>query len=614
MMKQRIYMALTGLMVALGTLAEKHEPYTGSRIFWDTATRKTVFASGGYARMIELQDGRYMAVCESGGICIAFSTNKGATWGQPTRIVTNVNNTPNCVPDLVQLADGTIVVGYNPRPSAPYTEDRRFGIRCKRSTDNGATWSDEIFINDASFTFEDGCWEPSFLELPSGELQCYFADEGPYTNSGEQQISMCRSFDGGQTWGEAVKISYRQGYRDGMPVPILLNGQTIVVAIEDNGWAGYGSFIPTTVRCPLVNNWTRFWVNATSNNRNRSINYDFCPVALGGAPYLRQLPWGETVMSHQSDYGPGQNQMYVYVGNDQAKDFKAMSQPFGQINASDNVLWNSLAVVDTGTVVAVGGVSGHIEMIKGYAVRELFAPYATRLVVDGKQTTKEGYYKDAATQVILGQEQGVRFTADFAYDLDSLYFTTRVYDRTQQPLAGPVTDGVSLLLDIANRCETAPVDGQYRFFVRLDGGVDVWTGNDAGRAWQKDATSATDAIHSVVARSSGYYTMECAIPWSYFGLSLPPVGMPMRAAVELSDCRSATSTEPVVELMPDCRRDASWTYMAFRLLDNGPLGIEALSSPRHHAPDALFDLQGRPIANPISKGIYIQNGRKHLAP
>ncbi len=604
-----------GVLLALGSVAAEaaHEPYNSSRIFWDTATRKTVFSGGGYARMIELQDGRYMACCESGGIKIAFSSNKGTTWGDGIRIVDNVNNTPNCVPDLIQLKDGTIIVGYNPRPSTPYTEDRRFGIRCKRSTDKGLTWSNEIFINDASFTFQDGCWEPSFLELPSGELQCYFADEGPYTGSGEQQISMCRSFDGGQTWSEAIKVSFRAGYRDGMPVPILLNGETIVVAIEDNGWSGFGSFVPTTVRCPLVNNWNRFWINATSPNRDRSINYDFCARALGGAPYLRQLPWGETIMSHQSDYGPGQNQMYVYVGNDQAKDFKAMSQPFGQIGDNDNVLWNSLAVVDTGTVVAIGGISGHIEMIKGYAVRELFAPYAEGITLDGKQTTGEGYYKRAATQVLLGQQQGVRFTGDFAYDRDSLYFTSRVSDRTQFPNSGSNTDGVALLLDTEDLCSVAPIAGQYRFFFRLDGNIDVWEGSDATKRWRNN-TEAPASMHLVVKKTTTYYIVEGAIPWSYFGFDFPPIGKQMRAAIELSDRRAAATTEPVLELMPDCQRNASWTYMPFRLLDTDLLAIGNLpaSHPQAAAPCAVYDLQGRRADNPSAGQIYIKNGRKYI--
>ena len=162
--------------------AAQHEPYRSSRIFWDNSTRKTVFSSGGYPRLIELADGRLMAAVESSGINIAFSSDKGSTWSSPVKIVTNTNNTPNCVPDLIQLADGTIIVAYNPRPNTPYTDDRHFGIRCKRSTDGGNSWSDEIWIYDASYTFSDGCWEPSMLQLPSGEIQLYFADEGPYTS------------------------------------------------------------------------------------------------------------------------------------------------------------------------------------------------------------------------------------------------------------------------------------------------------------------------------------------------------------------------------------------------------------------------------------------------
>ena len=87
--------------------------YSGSRIFWDSRSPVTVFNSGGYARLIELQDGRLLACCESGGIKISFSSNKGRTWTSPTLIAPNSNNTPNCVPDLIQLADGTIIVGYN---------------------------------------------------------------------------------------------------------------------------------------------------------------------------------------------------------------------------------------------------------------------------------------------------------------------------------------------------------------------------------------------------------------------------------------------------------------------------------------------------------------------
>ena len=555
-MKKTFFLFLAGMAFSASALASYHEPYNGSRIFWDTATRATVFSSGGYGRLIQLQDGRLMACTESGGINVAYSQN-GTTWSSPEKIVTNTNNTPECVPDLIQLQDGTIIVAYNPRPSAPYTEDRRFGIRCKRSTDNGKTWSEEIFVNDASYTFQDGCWEPSMLQLPSGEVQLYFADEGPYTSSGEQQISMCRSFDGGQTWGKAEKISYRKNYRDGMPVPVLLHdGATIAVAIEDNGWAGFGSFIPTIVTCPLATNWKNFWVDATSPNRWQAVNYSLCARALGGAPYLRVLPWGETILSHQSDYGAGQNQMWIYVGNEEAKDFKAMSSPFS-LGDNDNALWNSVAVIDTGIVVAFAGINGHDEIMKGYPVRRLQAPYA-KPTMDGRQTRGEGYYKPLATQIILGTKNGTRFTADFAYDDDSLYFTTRVSDRTQFPIRNTTyTDGVNLYLDTKNLCESSVTEGIYKIFFRLDSTTWFYPGSANHRYVKQDENN----VNLRVNRKSTYYIMEAAIPWTDLGFDKAPSAQMMRANVELSNRTAESSTTLTKEMLPDATTTSSWTWM-----------------------------------------------------
>ena len=103
--------------------------------------------------------------------------------------------------------DGTILVGYNPRPTQPFSEDRKFGIRVKRRTDDGYTWSDEINIFDARHYFTAGCWEPVFLEMPSGEVQCYFANENDFPDSHDQTISMCLSFDKGVTWSDPRVVS-----------------------------------------------------------------------------------------------------------------------------------------------------------------------------------------------------------------------------------------------------------------------------------------------------------------------------------------------------------------------------------------------------------------------
>lgn len=577
-MTNRIYSFLIALVVTLSALAEGETPYKGSRIFWDTATKTTVFPHGGYARMIQLQDGRLMAVTENGGIDISFSGNMGSTWSSQTKIVTNPAGLPECVPDLIQLADGTILVGYNPRPSEPYSEDRKFGIRLKRSTDNGMTWSDEIFVVDADFVFSNGCWEPSFLQLPSGEVHLYYADEDPYRNNNDQQISLCRSFDGGLTWSAPEKICYRQGWRDGMPSAVILQDGNIAMAYEDNGWQGFeGSFVPSIAVCPLEVNWHDYWVDANSSNRWQARNYDFVKSNVrGGAPYIRVLPWGETVLSHQGDIDyNGKYNMYVYVGDEHARDFKAACAPFS-LGVNEQALWTSLAVIDTGVVVAVAPINGRVEMMKGYPVRQLQAPYGTP-VVDGKQTRNEGYYKPMATQMILGREYGTRFTGDYVYNNDSLYFTSRVSDTDQVAVTGSFGDGISLYLDTRYASATYPEAGIFRFFFRLDGTMQVMYGEEGGRTWLRKADGDTLNVNYKVSRAGTYYIVEAAIPWKGLGFDTAPVGQMMRANVMLQN-RSKTNSTPVYEMLPDAKRDASWSWMDFVLLENPADGMREVAS------------------------------------
>lgn len=544
-------------MVTFSVHAEKVTPYKGSRIFWDTTTRTQVFGGGQYARIIKLQDGRLMAATEWGGrINITFSRNLGRSWDGPTVIASPHDNINMCVPDLIQLTDGTIIVAYNPRPVTPFTISRKFGIRCKKSTDNGATWSDEIFVNDAHERFEDGCWEPSMLELPSGELQLYFADEGPYTSSNEQQISMCRSFDKGSTWSAPQKISFRAGFRDGMPVPILLkNKSEIVVAIEDNGW-GYGDFFPTTVRCPLSTNWDNgFFVNTGSTYRDKTLDLSYTPPVTGGAPYLRALPNGETILSWQSAYkSNGVLKMWVAVGDEEARNFKALSTPFITPPA-ESVMWNSVAVVDT-VVYAIGSTRAGVEMQKGYPKKQFEAPFG-RPDIDGKQTRDEGYYTPNNAQIRMGTMISTVTTADFAYDRDSLYFFCRVGDKDVIS-TGAYQDLVRLSVDPINSCDTKPATGTFKYQFRTTGQITRYYGN--GMSWR---FAASDAPRSVTRVTSNYYIIEAAIPWTDMGIDAPAEDK-ITVNIEIVN-GSATGT--VTESIPDAKPNAPWTWMPLHLQD-----------------------------------------------
>jgi Neuraminidase (sialidase) len=187
----------------------------------------------GYARMIKLHDGTLFCVFESDGNTQAVTSNDGGEhWSEPVMIAARENDIARAVPEVLQLQNQSILVSYNLRPTGNNTNpDKRFAIQVKRSDDGGKHWSSPVQVYTAGHEFKNGCWEPAQIQLPSGEIQLYIANEGPYTQSDEQEITMFRSVDNGTTWTAGEKVSFRSGYRDGMPVPLLLqNKQTILFA------------------------------------------------------------------------------------------------------------------------------------------------------------------------------------------------------------------------------------------------------------------------------------------------------------------------------------------------------------------------------------------------
>lgn len=160
-----------GLCV-LNMYSERKEPYKGSRIFWDMRSQQTIFDGGWYARLIQLQDGRLLAVTEvNWDIVISISEDNGKTWSPQKTVFHHPEGFNYYDADLYQLSDGKIIITYN--IGFPSVAGGRFGVRLHISEDNGETWGDEIFVYDGETTFENGCWEPAILELPSGEVHLY---------------------------------------------------------------------------------------------------------------------------------------------------------------------------------------------------------------------------------------------------------------------------------------------------------------------------------------------------------------------------------------------------------------------------------------------------------
>lgn len=348
------------------------------RIVWDDATRIRLFAWGNYTRMIETRGGELIAVTDGAGVRLTRSGDGGLTWSEPQTVVPNTAAHDMAVPDLMECGDGSLLLCYNPRPAHDNTDSTRlFGIRVRLSEDAGRTWGDEIFVHDAGHRFGDGCWEPSTVELPNGEIRLYFADEGEFTHSDEQCISFCRSRDGGRTWSKPERVSFRPGFRDGMPVPILLpECGEVLVSIEDNGYPHHlRHFQPTLLRTRTKGRTPV--IGARSRRREYPLRERMEATATAGAPYLRRTATGETVLSYQSNAGRklplqadgfkidriGTLRMQVAVGNRRGRGFTHVCTPFEMPESPDADTaserryyygnWNSLCPTRDGGIWAL---------------------------------------------------------------------------------------------------------------------------------------------------------------------------------------------------------------------------------------------------------------------
>ena len=357
------------------------ESLPGITIVWEASSKQRLAPQNGrgigycgYPRMIQLYDKTLICVYEvSGGSieCIK-SGDKGNTWSAPVIIATRQNGINMAVPEILELNDHSLLVSYNPRPS-PIDSTRYFGIRTKKSYNGGLTWTDERLLYEAGSKFEDGCWEPAQIQLPGGEVQLFFSNEGVYTNSNEQNISIFRSHDNGLTWTTLPQIvSFRSGKRDGMPVPVLsIDKNEILCSIEDNV---VGQFKPSIIRASLKDNW-RTLNNGKGDNRNRALKEKLSNDIYAGAPYLRQLTTGETILSYQSTEGRNKNWtnacMNVVVGDAKGKNFAGKTIPF-DVPVDKSGLWNSLCILDDNTIIALTSTNAfalgatEVWMIKGH--------------------------------------------------------------------------------------------------------------------------------------------------------------------------------------------------------------------------------------------------------
>lgn len=280
-------------------------------------------------------------------ICMRLSYNNGATWSEQV-ILKNINDFSStywrfCTPELLVMKNGTVILAYEANVKE---DENKSEIHILISRDTCKSFEDPIILICGR------SWEPAMIELPGGEIELFYSSEEKWWPGDPiyQEIIRIASTDGGYNWSEPVTVAYYPEKRDGMPVPLLLKGNRgVVFAIESVNSA----LSPYIIKRDLNADWN-LTTSGFYNSPYRWVVNNFS--GHGGAPYLLQLPTGEVLLSahiyrggdwHQNNY------MQTMVGDNNARNFSYIANPWGYLPENQSSVNNSLFLLDNETVVAV---------------------------------------------------------------------------------------------------------------------------------------------------------------------------------------------------------------------------------------------------------------------
>ena len=336
---KRTYIHSISELNTSGTVDDHAEEYASSRLesnFREYFSLKPSFLRSTlnyYPRLKKMADGRYILFYQNGehgpDVLYCFSED-GMTFTEPQKLFTHTENLLYATCDAAVLQNGDLVAVCSFRYSSNYVRyPQQCGLAVRRSSDNGKTWSAQQIIYR-------GCtWEPSLLQLSSGELQVYWTNttgldtpEGNFTSTG---TAILRSYDNGVTWtgnpseiytGQIVSqsktenISGVQMFSEQMPVAVELHNGKIALALEVrlNRKPEFRLSVAYS-----EDNWATALEPFTDEGPSTKLNR-FC---IGAGPYLAQFPSGETVLT----YNRKNNLTYV-IGSPDANSFGAEYTPY----------------------------------------------------------------------------------------------------------------------------------------------------------------------------------------------------------------------------------------------------------------------------------------------
>ncbi len=306
-----------------------------------------------YPRVKQLHDGSFILFYQNGnhGPDILYCLSEdGFDYGEPKELFKGTQSKLYSTCDAIVLQNGDILAVATYRNASNYLNyPEKCGLVVKRSSDGGKTWSDEQII----FT---GCnWEPSLLQLKSGEIQVYWTNttglktpEGTFTSTG---TAILRSYDNGYTWtgdvntpwsGQIVSQSKTENikgvqmFSDQMPVAVELHNGRIALALETR-----------LDRVPnfriSISHSDDNWTTALEPFKDVGPKTKLSNYCIGAGPYIGQFESGETVISYNR-----KNNLTFIVGNANADKFGAEYAPYDGISTN---YWGCFDIISSHCLV-----------------------------------------------------------------------------------------------------------------------------------------------------------------------------------------------------------------------------------------------------------------------
>ncbi len=532
------------------------------RVSWDGAsyTELTSFEVEGrgftednlyYPRIRSLSDGSLMMTFMNHkfgwDIYVTKSFDGGVTWG-PARLVResgwvdspfgrDIRSSVN--PDFLELASGRIIMAFQTRYLDHYhdfsvTNDACW-IEVMFSDDKGDTWSEPREV------FRGRCWEPAFLELPSGELQMYITDSGVVVDNDHTLscTAILRSFDGGLTWEdkelcrwddlEAISATVTRGRRlNGMASAVQLKGGDIICPLEVFSHSMIQAQTPIVVRSSEELNWRRdeeeiLTVGGPDYPDTRQLNKDM----YGYAPYCCILPTGEPLVASNGKY-KGESGYWVFVGDRKGEIYSHATMPF-------TGFWGNIAYIGGDKVMASAtlevkkdesrrdarssispntsgwhnpddNILGHIKTCTGYLNRSKVLRRGDVQMAPLSEFSPEGFW-------FLGKAGRGRMFSDFGYTGEGFIFASYLFDKKLCSYITENGDCPVLLLDRGRK-------GTFKIVASAAGGVQV--SRLEMNAWHI-IYDASDAAVELVGTLNDHhdvdtgFSVKAVVPWKVLG-------------------------------------------------------------------------------------------------